>query len=85
MSARARWTAEYREARKLERFIDTFHHKLLSVPARERTFPSLRGFDFTRLHGDQLRWVGDGLFLRDVRCHRSLLPCLRNVQPRLPA
>ncbi|HEL3193859.1 TPA: hypothetical protein UMF74_000466 [Stenotrophomonas maltophilia] len=84
-TARAAWTAEYREARKLARFIDTFHDKLCSVPVMERTFPQCRGFEFARLSGDNLRWIGDGLFAPGVKCHHTRLACLRHQQPRLPA
>ncbi|WP_323152271.1 hypothetical protein [Stenotrophomonas maltophilia] len=84
-TARAAWAAEYREARKMARFIDTFHDKLRSVPVMERTFPQCRGFEFARLSGDRLGWIGDGLFARSVKCHRLLLACLGHERPRLSA
>lgn len=84
-TARATWAAEYREARKLARFIDTFHDKLSSLPTGERTFPQCRGFQFTRLFGDSLVWIGDGLFAPSVKCHHTRLACLRLQHPRLPA
>ncbi len=84
-TARARWIADYREARKLARFIDTFYDKLRMVPLSQRTFPSCRGFEHSRLHGDTLRWIGEGLFPPDAKCHRSRLACLRHQHPRLPA
>lgn len=84
-TARARWTAEYREARKLTRFIETYHNKLRTLPPEKRTFPRCRGFEFARLSGDNLRWIGEGLFSPTVKCHRSRLACLRLQRPRLPA
>lgn len=84
-SARSKWAHDYREARKLARFIETFHSNLRTLPVSERTFPQLRGFCFTRLSGDQLHWLGHGVIARSARCHHSLLACLRYVQPRLPA
>ncbi|MBN5175506.1 hypothetical protein JY453_03515 [Stenotrophomonas maltophilia] len=84
-TARAAWAAEYREARKLARFIETFHDKLSALPIGQRTFPQCRGFDFSRLSGDNLCWIGEGLFAPDARCHRSRLACLRRQSPRLPA
>ena len=84
-TARAAWAAEYREARKLARFIETFSHKLETLPDWERTFPQCWGFQFTRLSGDNLRWIGEGLFARSVESHRLLLECLRYQYPRLPA
>lgn len=86
MNARQRWRAAYREARKQARFIEAFHDRLKMLPARQRTYPSqCPGFCFTRLSGDQLRWIGEGVFRRRIANHRTLLPCLRHVQPRLPA
>ncbi len=87
MNARARWTADYREARKLARFIETFHDKLETLPPGQRTMPGLRGFSFTRLHGDHLRWFGDGCFPPPIECHRSRLAVVRceYPRPRLPA
>ncbi len=84
-TARAAWAAEYREARKLARFIETFSEKLRTVPVEERTFPKCRGFQFSRLSGDTLFWCGEGLFSPDVKCHHARLACLRNQNPRLPA
>lgn len=84
-AAREYWRNSYREARKLARFIDTFHEKLSTVPVEERTYPRCRGFDFSRLSGDRLGWIGDGLFARSSKCHRALLACLRCEHPRLPA
>jgi len=83
--ARARWTAEYREARKLARFIETFYDKLRTLPPSKRTYPELRSFEFSRLQGDPLRWIGKGVIARNVQCHRSLLACLQHQRPRLPA
>ena len=85
MNARARWAADYREARKLARFIGVFHDKLTKLHFSKRTFPQCRGFDFARLSGDNLRWVGEGLIPPSVKCHRSRLACLRAQSPRLPA
>lgn len=85
IAARARWAADYREARKLARFIETFHGRLRALPPAKRTFPACRGFEFTRLSGDTLRWIGEGMFPPDVKCHRSRLACLRLQAPRLPA
>lgn len=85
MNARARWAADYREARKLARFMDTFYDKLRALPPGKRTFPDCRGFEFTRLHGDNLRWIPGPTVLRNAACHRSLLACLRLQHPRLPA
>lgn len=84
-AARSAWAAEYREARKLARFIETFYDKLSALPVAERTFPQCRGFCFARLSGDNLGWIGDGLFARSVTNHRSLLACLAYQHPRLPA
>ncbi len=84
-TARARWAAEYREARKLARFIETFHDKLSTLAPEKRTFPRSRGFEFARLSGDKLRWIGEGLFPPTAKCHRSRLACLRLQHPRLPA
>lgn len=84
-AARARWAADYREARKLARFIETFHDKLTKLPVSKRTFPQCRGFELSRLSGDNLRWLGEGLFPPNVKCHRSRLACLRLQAPRLPA
>jgi len=85
IALRARWAAEYREARKLARFIETFHNKLSHLPPSKRTLPKCRGFDFARLQGDNLRWIGEGLFPPNVKCHRSRLACLQHQHPRLPA
>lgn len=84
-TARASWAAEYREARKLARFVETFYDQLSPLPVAERTFPQCRGFQFSRLSGDNLRWVGEGLFAPSAECHRSRLACLRHQHPRLPA
>lgn len=84
-TARAAWATEYREARKLARFIETFHDKLIALPVGVRTFPQCRGFQFARLSGDRLGWVGGGLFARSVKSHRLLLACLALENPRLPA
>jgi hypothetical protein len=84
-TAREYWRSSYREARKLARFIETFHEKLSTVPVGERTFPQCRGFEFSRLSGDSLRWIGDGLFAPNVECQRSRLECLRFERPRMPA
>ncbi|MBH1651572.1 hypothetical protein I5U67_05225 [Stenotrophomonas maltophilia] len=84
-TARVAWAAEYREARKLARFIETFRDKLGSVPVAERTFPQFRGFEFSRLSGDNLSWVGDGVFAPSVKSHHCRLACLRHQSPRLPA
>ncbi|HEL4110011.1 TPA: hypothetical protein UM343_000090 [Stenotrophomonas maltophilia] len=84
-TARAAWAAEYREARKLARFIETFHDELETLPVWERTFPQCWGFQFTRLSGDSLRWIGEGLFAPSVECHHARLACLRHQHPRLPA
>lgn len=84
-TAREHWRSSYREARKLARFINTFHDKLSTLPTRERTFPQCRGFQFTRLSGDNLGWSGDGLFAPSVKSHRARLACLRHQHPRLPA
>lgn len=84
-TARGAWVADYREARKLARFIEIFHSKLSTLPVGECTFPHLTGFEFSRLSGDNLRWIGEGLFPPDVKCHRSRLACLRHQRPRLPA
>ncbi|EML7987463.1 hypothetical protein D7Y24_02635 [Stenotrophomonas maltophilia] len=84
-TARVAWAAEYREARKLARFIETFYDELSALPVAERTFPQCRGFEFSRLSGDSLRWVGEGLFAPSAECHRSRLACLRYQSPRLPA
>lgn len=85
MAARARWAADYREARKLARFIETFHDKLRPLPAGKRTMPHCRGFEFTRLHGDNLRWIPGPTVPPNAACHRSRLACLRLQHPRLPA
>lgn len=84
-SAREQWATGYREARQLARFIETFHEALSALPPGKRTFPQLRGFQLTRLSGDNLRWIGDGLFAPTAKCHRSRLACLRLESPRLPA
>ncbi|MBN5125243.1 hypothetical protein JY452_04375 [Stenotrophomonas maltophilia] len=84
-TARAAWAAEYREARKLARFIETFHDNLSTVPVGERTFPQCKGFQFSRLSGDRLGWIGDGLYARTVESHRLLLACLAYEHPRMPA
>ncbi len=84
-TARAAWAAEYREARKLARFIETFSDKLETLPVWERTFPQCWGFQFTRLSGDRLRWIGEGLFARSVKSHRLLLAGFAYEHPRMPA
>lgn len=84
-TAREYWRSSYREARKLARFIETFYDKLSTLPVGERTFPQCKGFQFSRLSGDNLRWVGEGLFAPSAKCHRSRLACLRHQRPRLPA
>lgn len=84
-AAREYWRNSYREARKLARFIETFYDKLSTLPVAERTFPQCRGFEFSRLSGDNLRWIGDGVFAPSVKCQRLRLACLRHQHPRLPA
>ncbi len=84
-TARKYWRSSYREARKLARFIETFHEKLSTVPVRDRTFPQCKGFQFSRLSGDNLRWIGEGLYAPSVKSHHLRLACLRYQRPRLPA
>lgn len=84
-TAKQSWRSSYRDARKLARFIGTFHGQLSTLPARERTFPQCRGFGITRLSGDTLGWIGDGLFAPSIKCQRARLACLRHQQPMLPA
>lgn len=81
--ARARWAAEYREARKQARFIETFHAPLRALEPSQRTFPNqCRGFSFTRLSGDHLRLLCRPTLI--VR--KSTFACCRlEPTPRLPA
>ena len=83
---RAQYLAAYREARKQARFILTFSERLERLDPMQRSFPrQLPRFDFSRLSGDPLRWIGEGYFQRDKRCHASLLNVLRHDRANYPA
>lgn len=82
-TARTRWAAAYREARKQARFMDTFSAKLSRLEPSQRTFPDqCRGFCFTRLSGDLLFVYG---LPATVRLRRAVLASERFTSPRLPA
>lgn len=82
-TARARWAAAYREARKQARFIQTFNSRLRRLEASQRTFPrQCPGFCFTRLSGDTLDVFG---LPATVDLRRAVLVSERFVVPRLPA
>ena len=83
---RDQYRAAYREARKQATFIMTFHKRLERLAPTQRTFPrQLPWFDFSRLSGDPLYWIGGDTFQRDKRCHTSLLDVLRNSRKHYPA
>lgn len=87
-TARARWAAAYREARKQARFILHFQDRLSTLEAGQRTFPRqcdhfrFGAFSFFRLSGDVLDtcWSGDIVIRRSIHRCESLRPA-----PRLPA
>ena len=82
-TARARWAAAYREARKQARFIQTFSRRLNRLEPSRRTFPSqCPGFCFTRLCGDTLDVFG---LRASLELRRAVLAAERFISPRLPA
>lgn len=82
-TARARWAAAYREARKQARFIETFRSQLGRLDSSQRTWPrQCQGFSFTRLSGDALHVFS---LRATVSLRRAVLNHERCVVPRLPA
>jgi hypothetical protein len=87
-TARARWAAAYREARKQARFILHFQDRLSTLETGRRTFPrqcdhfGFGAFSFMRLSGDVLDtlWPGDIVIRRAIHRCESSWPA-----PRLPA
>lgn len=75
----------YRRARLAAGFFfDMLAARGLWVESMFRTLDQCPGFDFTRLHGDSLTWVLDGIARRDLNAHRRLLHLISGASPRLP-
>ena len=82
-TARARWAAAYREARKQARFIEAFNSCLRRLSPSDRTWPDqCEGFSFTRLSGDALNVYS---LRATVDLRRAVLNHERCIVPRLPA
>lgn len=83
--ARARWAAEYRAGRSAYHFFERFRDRFVVNGRLELPSFYPERLNATRHHGDTLNWICEGLCKRDVKCHRSLLACLRHSRVNYPA